>query len=110
MSLTLEIIGSVVLFCSCALASAATIGGGGLSVLLVLFNFGFRKGVLLSLWSVLGNLSSQLLLVVGSHHPLDKCRPMVYWDLIFAILPAKLFGATLGNGLYYNIFYCTACN
>lgn len=97
MTIVLDIVGSIVLYLSCTLASAAGIGGGGLSVLLVIFNFGFRKGVLLSLWSVLGNVLAQVLLALKAHHPLDKCRTLVYWDLVFVLLPAKLFGATIGE-------------
>jgi hypothetical protein len=96
-SIVLDIVGSLVLYLSCTLASAAGVGGGGLSVLLVVFNFGFRKGVLLSLWTVFGNILAQTLLAIHTHHPLDKCRTLVYWDLIFVSLPAKLFGATIGK-------------
>lgn len=72
------------------------IGGGGLSVLLVLFNYGFGKGVVLSLWAVFGNILTQSILMRNAHHPLDKARPLVYWDIVFVLLPAKLFGSTIG--------------
>lgn len=96
MPIVMDIVGSAVLYLSCTLASAAGIGGGGLSVLLVVFNFGFRKGVLLSLWSIFGNILVQVLLSIKSRHPLDKCRTLVYWDMVFVFLPAKLFGSTIG--------------
>ena len=102
MSILIDVIGSCVLFLSCTLASAASIGGGGLSVLLVIFHYGFQKGVLLSLWSIFGNVLVQVLLSLRAHHPLDKYRTLTYWDMVFVSLPAKLFGATIGS---YESYY-----
>ena len=51
---------------------------------------------MLSLWAILGNVSAQCAMIYNAHHPLDKSRPLIYWDLVFVALPAKLFGSTVG--------------
>lgn len=67
-----------------------------MSVLLVIFSYGFGRGVVLSLWAIFGNILTQCLLTASAHHPMDKSRPLVYWDIVFVLLPAKLFGSTIG--------------
>jgi hypothetical protein len=50
----------------------------------------------LSLWAIFGNILTQCLLTAKAHHPMDKSRSLVYWDIVFVLLPAKLFGSTIG--------------
>jgi hypothetical protein len=98
MSLVTDIVGSVVLFLSSTLASAAGIGGGGLNVpiLIVIFQFGFSKAAVLSLWTVLGNITAQFFLNYNSRHPEKMSRPLIYWDVVVVLLPAQLGGASIG--------------
>jgi uncharacterized membrane protein YfcA len=79
-----SIAGSAVLFLSTTLASAAGIGGGGLTlpVLIIIFGFAFSKSVVLSLCSVLGNTLLQVVVNFSLRHPQEISRPLIYWDAI----------------------------
>lgn len=69
---------------STTLASAAGIGGGGLTlpVLIIIFGFSFHKSVVLSLCSVLGNTLLQVTINASLRHPQEISRPLIYWDAI----------------------------
>ena len=98
MTLASQIGGSFVLFLACTLSSSAGIGGGGLSlpILIVVFGFEFTNSVVLSLCAVFGNIAAQFCLNYNSRHPEKLSRPLIYWEAISVLLPAQLAGATIG--------------
>lgn len=93
-----EIIYSIVIFCCNIIASAAGLGGGGLNLplFLVLFKFEYNNAVVLSLCTVFGNISAQILINFSKRHPLKQSRPLIYWDVLLTMLPAQISGANLG--------------
>lgn len=93
-----EALGSLAIYFACTLASAAGIGGGGLNlpILLVIWGFEFSDAVVLSLFAVLGNVVSQVMVNIQGRHPLQKTRPLIYFDAILILLPAQLGGANIG--------------
>jgi len=90
--------GLILLFFSCAIASAGGIGGGGLNVpiLLVVFGFNYDVAVVLSQCTVLGNYIIQSTINFRKHHPIEKSRPLIYWDIVLTLLPAQIGGSNIG--------------
>jgi len=92
------LVGCAVLFVCSTLAAAGGIGGGALNVpiLLAVFGYSYKEAVVLSLCAVAGNTLSQV--IVNSHksHPLDKTRPIIYFDAALLLIPAQLGGNNIG--------------
>lgn len=93
--------GCVVLFVTSFTASAGGVGGGGLSlpVLLLVFGYSFDTAVSLSLCVVLGVALSQFYLNISQHNPYDKLKPLIWFELVVILLPAQLGGSHLGSYL-----------
>ena len=98
MTLAGSIGGSVALFFGATLASAAGIGGGGvtLPILIAIFGFEFTTAVVLSLCAVLGNILSQFWLNFRARHPENFSKPLIYWEAVMIMLPAQLAGSSVG--------------
>jgi hypothetical protein len=92
------VVGSIVLFLGLVLASSAGIGGGGITlpILMVIFGFDFTHSVVLSLCAVLGNIISQFGLNFNARHPEFFPRPLIYWEAVLILLPAQLAGSSIG--------------
>lgn len=90
--------GFILLFFTGIVASGAGIGGGAINVAILYYviNFKYSDCVILSLCTVCGNYIAQTLLNYNKHHPLDKSRPLIYWDVVIALLPAQLGGSNIG--------------
>ncbi len=90
--------GLFLLFLSCAVSAAGGIGGGGLTmpILLVVMGFGYDDAVALSLCSVFGNSGCQFLINRNRAHPNNPRRPMIYWEAVLIMMPSQLGGSILG--------------
>ena len=95
------IYGSVVLLFAVSLAAAGGIGGGGLNlpVLLVIFEYGVKRSVTLSLCAVVGSTLAQTLINSNARHPLKHQRPLIYYDCVWVLLPAQICGSIIGGKL-----------
>lgn len=91
--------GCVALFSACLIASAGGVGGGGLSVpiLLLIFGYSFETAVPLSQFVVLGNALSQCLVNIQHRNPYRHRKPLIWWELVIVLSPAQLGGSNLGN-------------
>jgi uncharacterized membrane protein YfcA len=92
------IAGCAVLFFCSTLAAAGGIGGGALNVpiLLAVFGYPYKEAVVLSLCAVAGNTLSQVAVNIRKRHPLDKSRPLIYFDAALVLTPAQLGGNDIG--------------
>lgn len=92
------LLGSIILFFGLVLAASAGIGGGGITlpILIVIFGFDFKHSVVLSLCAVLGNIVSQFGLNFSARHPENLSRPLIYWEAVVILLPAQLAGSSIG--------------
>jgi uncharacterized membrane protein YfcA len=90
--------GSVVLYFASSLASSGGIGGGVLNVgiFLVIWQEAYHAASVLSVATLMGNYLCQVLINVRKRHPVDKSRPLIYYEAAMALLPAELAGACVG--------------
>ena len=51
---------------------------------------------MLSLCTLCGNYLVQSVINIPKRHPLQKTRPLIYWDIVLLLLPAEMGGAQLG--------------
>jgi hypothetical protein len=93
-----ECFGCIALFLASALSASAGVGGGSINVpiFLGIFEYSFKRSTILSLCTLVGNYTSQLLINATKSHPTSPKRTLVYWDAIFVLLPAELAGANVG--------------
>eukprot|EP01035_Chromulina_nebulosa_P017316 gene17316-22857_t len=93
-----NVLGCILLYISCTIASAGGIGGGGLNVpiFLVIFKFSYEKSVVLSLATVFGNYLIQVIINWRKVHPFNNSRPLIYWEAVLCLLPAQLGGSNIG--------------
>lgn len=93
--------GCVTLFFSSFVSSAGGIGGGGLSVpiLLLIFGYSFDTAVALSLCVVLGNAFAQFLLNIQHSNPFNKRNPLIWPELMIVLSPAQFGGSNFGSYL-----------
>ena len=91
--------GCSVLFVCGTLAAAGGIGGGALNVpvLLVVFGYSYKEAIVLSLCAVAGNVLCQMVVNFKKSHPLDRSRPLIYYDACLMLLPAALGGNNIGS-------------
>lgn len=80
------------------MAAAGGIGGGALNVPILLSVVGcsYKEAVVLSLCAVAGNTLSQVIVNLKKSHPLDKTRPIIYFDAGLILIPAQLGGNNIG--------------
>jgi len=91
-------IGYVALLVANILSSAAGIGGGSInvSILLALGHFSYETSIILSFFTLLGNLLFQVAINLSKSHPLISTRPLIYWEIVLIFLPGQLGGSSIG--------------
>jgi uncharacterized membrane protein YfcA len=99
------VVGCVCIYVSSTLSSAAGVGGGSLNVpiLMNIFGFSYKKAVVLSLCTLMGNYLLQVLINIERRHPTSPTKPLIYWDAVLLLLPSELGGSNLGV-LLSNVF------
>jgi len=107
---TAQIVGSVVLYVSSTLSAGAGVGGGALNVPIfyLVWGFTYRESVVMSLATLMGNYLCQVLINLTERHPIQRDRPLIYWDAVLILLPAELAGANIGV-ILSAIFPDTLC-
>ena len=85
-------------------------GGGALNVPIfyLVWGFTYRESVVMSLATLMGNYLCQVLINLTERHPIQRDRPLIYWDAVLILLPAELAGANIGV-ILSAIFPDTLC-
>ena len=94
---TYEIIGSVVFFLVIGIASAAGIGGGGITMPIIILFFGYSgiSAVSMSNFNIFCAAVLRFIVNINQKHP-EADKLSVDYDSVLIILPLSLFGTTIG--------------
>ena len=96
--------GVIILFVASILSSSAGLGGGTLNVpiLINLLGFNYHEATILSLCTIMGNYTLQVLVNLDRPHPLALessiryIKPLIFWEAVLIMSPAEVGGSNLG--------------